>query len=1410
MTDSIQPKPDFSADRRKLLEILLKEEGLAEKSSLDTIPPRPVGEPTQLSYTQQRLWFLDQMEPGNPNYNISLAIRLRGPLEISALEKSINEIVKRHETLRTTFGQFQDRPVQIVSEFQPMDIRVSDLETVPFSAREETIRRLVEAEAIAPFDLEKGPLFRISLLALDDADHILLVTMHHIISDGWSLGVLLKELEALYNAFTSGQASTLTSLPIQYGDFAAWQRDWLQGKVLEKQIDYWRKNLGGSPGVLELPTDHPRPAVQTYHGAQVVLELPAPLRKSLQGLGREQDATLFMTLLAGFNILLGRLAGQEDLNVCAPIAGRNRVETEGLIGFFINSLVLRTILSGNPSFRDLLSQVRETTLGAYENQDIPFEKLVEVLNPERDMSRTPLFQVMFNMLNLNLGDLNLNGLTAELISRAEPEAKFDLTLYAVERSEVIQLNLVYNTDLFSEKRMKEMLSQYQNLLVQIVDQPDRQVYDYSLVTSGSKASLADPRQKLIAEWEGSVHDRFMKNANQVPTAIALNDPCGSWSYGQLNLLSNQLAYYLRRRGIQNQDVVAIYGHRSAALVWAVLGVLKAGGAFVILDPAYPSVRLIETLRQASPHGWLQIQAAGDPPDELKAFLAAQGDLAQLILPGSVQEADSLMLDIPHEDLRITVNPDDLAYLAFTSGSTGKPKGILGTHRPLAHFFEWYCQTFDLRSSDRFSMLSGLSHDPLLRDIFTPLWLGATLRIPEPDTIHSPEQLVSWIYKQEITVAHLTPSLGKLLTQADLRDPGDKKLVNLRYAFFGGDRLLRQLYLKLRQLAPEVIVVSFYGTTETPQGMAYKQITDKPVPNGERSHKSWKEVVPLGKGIDNVQLLILNSAGQQAGIGELGEICIRTPYLTQGYLDDEQLTQERYIQNPFIQDDECRIYKTGDLGRYLPNGEVEFAGRSDSQVNIRGYRIELSEVEGVLSQNSAVQSIAVKIWEDKNGDNRLVAYVVPAANVNPGIEDLRRHISKQLPDYMVPSVFVFLDNLPLTPNGKLDERALPEPSLARPELAGAYISPESPVEKLLAEIWTEVLGVERVGIQDNFFDLGGHSLLSVRLFVRIREVFDVNLPLNSLFRNPTIEYLAELINEQAGLKTWSSLVEMQPYGSHQPFYCVHGLTGDTLWFENLIPYICPDQPLWGLQSQGLDGVQEPLLTIEEMASHYVDEIRRFQPNGPYYLGGYSFGGTIAYEMARQFSLQNQEVGLIAIIDHATPKSDYYHYRLSLNFLINVLRNLPYRAADFLRLRPDQVALRLTRKVRRYGKRLKWLLLPSARRSFQVNAADLIDEAPHLPEHIQKIIEVNFRAVFAYNPQQYSGKITLIRARGGRLLCNHDPKMGWGKFAQGGVDIRIIPGSHLSIFKQPHIRYLAEKIQVCLDEAQSEIKPSNTER
>jgi amino acid adenylation domain-containing protein/non-ribosomal peptide synthase protein (TIGR01720 family) len=1090
----------------------------AQTTSEPQLPLSPVthDQPLPLSYVQERLWFLDQLTPGNPTYNIASALRLQGPLMIAALIQSVNEVIRRHAILRTTFSNAQGQPLQVIASNLKGTLPVIDLRDIPQPQREAEALRLAAEEARRSFDLSRGPLVRTQVIELDQTEHVALLTIHHIVADGWSMAVLLRELTALYAAYSLGRPSPLPELPVQYADFAVWQRGWLQGETLQSQLAYWKKQIEGTV-TLDLPTDYPRPIIQTYAGASTTLRLAQALSESLKTFSRQAGVTLFMSLLAAFKILLQRYTGQDDLSLGSPIAGRTRAEVEPLIGFFINTLVLRTDLSGNPTFRELVGRVRQTTLGAYAHQDIPFEQLLEALQPERDLSRTPLFQILFNMLNFPEVKTRLpSGLTLEHVPTPENGSKFDLTLHVEDQPDGLRFDLVYNPDLFSDARMIELLAQYEFLLQQVLQDPNIPIGQYSLVTPATRPKLPDPTETLDDGWIGAVHEIVSRHARRAPQQVAIVDRQASWTYDTLEVRSNQLAQALQAQGIQRGDIIAIYAHRSAALIWAILGVFKAGAAFVIFDPNLPTARLTKYLQIARPQGWLQIAAAGALPEALATCLKDLGCHCRWELPAEPgPEALNPFSQYPSQAPLVAVGPDDLASIVFTSGSTGQPKVVIGHHGSLTHFMPWFGQTFGMSSTDRFSLLAGIAFDFLQRELFTSLCLGATLCLPDPDYFSTPGWLASWLRQQAITIIHLTPATGQLLTEG-VRE----SIPSLRTAFFIGEALTRGDAARLKQLAPNLTCINLYGSTEGQRAVSYYVIADplNSQAGAEHSPRRVREIIPLGRGIQDVQLILLNTAQQLAGVGEIGEIYLRSPHLGIGYKDDEALTRERFRLNPFTQRPGDRINKTGDLGRYLPDGNVESLGRADQQVKIRGFRLELGEVEAALRSHAAVRECAVVARhlnttpEAPARDKRLVAYLVRReAQTQPvTVDQLHRFLKERLPDYMLPAAYVFLEALPLTPTRKVDRQALPAPELIRPELQETFVAPRTPTEEVLAGIWATVLGLEQVGIHDNFFALGGHSLLATRVFSRLRDTFQIEVPLRALFESPTVAGLAEHI------------------------------------------------------------------------------------------------------------------------------------------------------------------------------------------------------------------------------------------------------------------------------------------------------------
>jgi amino acid adenylation domain-containing protein len=1323
--------------------------------------------PAPLSSGQERLWFMDRLEPNSPLYNIPTALRLTGDLNESALKDALNEIVRRHEALRTTFESNEGAPVQKLNPATEVPFTTADISQAANGSRDVEARRQIREFANQPFDLTRDLMLRAKLIRLAPREHILVLVVHHIAGDEWSLRVLFKELALLYEARVTGREMNLPALPIQYSDYAEWQRELLQSPAYNEHLDYWRKQLEGCTPNLELPTDKPRASVCAHRGALAHHVVAQQTLEAVKNLSRRENATLFMTLLAAFNVLLHRYTRQEDILVGSPMAGRTRAEMEELIGFFVNTLVLRTQLRDDMPFTDLLKQVRETTVGAYAHQDLPFEKLVETLQPERSASGSPLVQVMFAFENGYVDEQLLPGLKVEAIDVETGTAKFDLVFVAQEDRGGLRLIAEYDTDLFSSAMIARLLGHFENLLASICAQPERLIAKHEFIGPAEKQRLlvelnktqsAFPRNKTIPEL-------VEESVAKTPNAPAISYGGVTMTYAELNAKANQVARRLQTEGIARGGFVGLLMEPSCESVVAMLGILKTGAAYVPLDPAYPQDRLEFMLQDAG----------------AKITIAHQ-HLAKLISDGQTQFIflDSTFKSMSSEkadNIRAKIEPLDIAYVIYTSGSTGVPKGLCVAHRSVVRLVR-NTDYVDIQPSDVIAQGSSQSFDASIFEIWGALMNGAKVAGIKKDDLINPQALFQILRKERVSMIFLTTALfNQLASEA----PGIFE--PLRYVFFGGEACNPKAVASVLKNRPARSVVHVYGPTETTVFATSFPVRDVP---------EDAKTIPIGHPISNTTAYVVDGAGNLAPIGVPGELLLGGDGVAVGYLNRAELTRDKFIPDCFSSDPEVRLYRTGDLVRRREDGAIEFLGRIDNQVKIRGFRIELGEVESALLKHPAVRKTVVVAREDKAGDKKLVAYVEPNPGQKADGADLKAFLKQSLPDFMVPSAFVVLDHLPLSTNGKIDRKSLPAPEWKTTERV--FQAAVDEIEQKIAKIWEHTLGVQPIGVTDNFFDLGGHSLLAVKVFAQFEKVFERKLPLATLFKAPTIRQLAEIIRGESKPQAWSTIVDIQPKGSKRAIFWVHSLGGDGgggfFYYRRLATLLGEDQPSFGIRSP-----QEPFDTIEGMAAFYIRALKEMQPQGPYQLGGFCFGGIVAYEMARQLEAAGEKVSLLAVLESAPPNLDKLHARMprSARFSIeNVYENL----RDFVSHSPsEQVAM-----VKRKARKMRDKLAPRhADRAAHPPPAlkDLIDMSKY-PKDYVKYAETHWKALESYLPGPYGGAVHLFRARKQPLRIT-DPSLGWNIVAPGRVRIEVIPGTHETMVTEPHVQMLAQKVSEAIREA-----------
>ncbi len=1325
-----------------------------------TIRKAERGSPLPLSFAQERMWFLYRLSPGAAAYNIPASVRLHGPLNKAALRWSVDELVRRHEALRTTFAQHDGQARQLIHESLTPEWAEEDLRHLPEDIREPRALELATVEARRPFNLEQGPLLRILLIQLGEEDHVLVMSTHHIISDQWSYGVIARDLVKCYNAWCAGEPFRIQpDLPIQYADFALWQRTWLTGSVLAEQVEHWKSKLSDLPSIA-LPTDRPRLPVHSFKGDHVSLDLPWALVNRLKQLSIREGVTLYMVFLAGFFGLLHRLTQQRDVVIGTPIANRNRLEIEDLIGTFVNTLVLRTDVTGDLTFRKLLGNVRDLSLDAYAHQDVPFEKLVEELRPDRSQGGLPLVQVLFNFANTPFGRTEFHHLSWMPYEVSRGAAQLDLGL-SIDPFASRKAYLEFNTDLFDRATAERWLALYRQLMENIADHPEE--------TLGRLGLLTEPEQhRIIREWNATdmLFDRhacfpqlFEAQVSRTPGAIAVRFEDTELSYAELNRRANRLAHHLRDCNVGPDVVVGIFLERSVDLLISLLAVMKAGGAYLPLVPGLPLRRLA-----------VMIEASHAAMIVTHSSLSA--DLPPHQLPAICLDRDAEMLTRYSTDNPVPLaEPQHLVYVLFTSGSTGQPKAVEIEHRSLGNFLFSMQREPGLACSDVVIAVTPLSFDIAGLELYLPLLVGARILLANRRQAMEGAWLQRELDHGTVTVMQATPATWRLLLQSGWQ--GTRKVKVL----CGGESLPRELAQEL--LARAGSVWNVYGPTETTIWSTLERV------------RSADHTVPIGRPIANTQVYVLDQNREAMPVGIPGELYIGGLGVARGYRFAPELTRERFVPNPFRAGE--RLYRTGDQVKWLPDGRLDYVGRIDFQVKLRGFRIELGEIESLLDADPTIKQAIAVVREDVPGDKRLVAYVTAAEGRRCDPTALRQSLRAAVPDYMVPAAIVPLTEFPLTANGKIDRSALPMPS---PDPLGEgvkCIEPRNRIELQLVAIWEQVLGITPIGVHDNFFAVGGYSLLALRMFSAIEQTFGTRLPMALLFQAPTIEQLADVLADEGCTVRWRSLVAIQPEGKNLPFFAVPGVGGNVLVFARLAKLLGNDQPFYGLQARGLDGKEKPFMRVEDMAAHYIEEIRSVQPRGPYLIGGTCTGGLTAYEIAQQLTAIG-EVVILVIIESWHPRS-YVHHWSRPPYLIWPLLFVGMKLSAYYRL------------MRRLPMK-EWPTFWRGKLKRLWNLMHHTEAAEHQDEFLYKdqVTYATFHAVARYDLKLFHGPVlNVIASKHPVTNSTDDTRLVFGQSALGMSRTIYLPAEDSGrLFVAPHVQELAVQLKMFWEAARSQLR------
>jgi len=1380
-------KKELKKRKNALVEILKSEEAkVAGVSSVNVFYSGD--EPVPVTYAQQSFLFLEQLNPGNTSNYLVDAYRMKGDLNIDCLSKSINEIRRRHDILRTNFYYLEGRPFQKVNSFKAVKIKQSDLTGISENERENIFQDEAEKIIKQPFDLESDSLFKIYLYKMDDEEYIFLIKVHHIIFDGFSFGLFYNELSTFYEAFRENKQPEAAELPVQYGMYASWRRKLVEEGKLDQEIQYWKQTLKDAPAELELPADRHRPKTQTYRGDKYYFSIEEKLYSQLLNLCRQHQCSLFMVLTAIYKVILYRYSNQEDIVVGFPISVRNEPELENLLGMFVNMLPLRTRLTGNLSFLDLLKNCKKVTTQAYANQQLPFEKLVEELNVKRDSSRNPVFQHSIGLLPANNFELHLAGLHTSTVSVSTKSAQFDFHLQFWQQDNKLDGFIEFNTDIFDESTIRRLVEHFKEVAGNVISKPNQKLAQIPILTEAEEKQfeLWNKTDKEFG-FKGNFLDLLNEKARKFKNHTALVNGNDKLTYGELHARAEKVAALLQKKGIESDQLVGVFMERSTEMIVAVLGIIKAGAAYMPLDPSYPEKRNSFMLK-----------------DTGVGILLTHTQLEDKV---SSYEVESIYLD---RDWKLIENssqqyqkpelqPDNLAYVIYTSGSTGTPKGVEVTHKNMLNFCLAANDEYKVEPDDRVLQFASIAFDIFVEEVFISLSSGASLVLRNKEILKGTNSFWDFTAHHNISIVSLPTAYWHTLCSQIETNNIDIK--NLRLFIVGGGAMsLAMLERWQNKIGKEIRVLNSYGPTEATVAVSCFDVT--------HYKASQEHSLPIGKPTKNSKLYILDCNGRKCPVGIPGELFIGGPQVAKGYLNRPGLTEQKFIDDLFSNTPSSKLYKTGDVCRFLPDGNIEFMGRNDSQIKLRGLRIELGEIEQALLRHKSVKEAVVVVCESDSGDKQLVGYLVPFDN-DININKLQKEIRQELAAYMVPSAYVVIDEIPLTVNGKVNKKALPEPDRSNMTNSDEIVLPGNETEAELKKIWEAILNIEPISVKDNFFDIGGNSLKAVVLFDELRKLTNDALPLATLFEAPTISQLAKVISgrdEESLKKSLGLAVKINAKESSNsnkaPFFCVHGHFGNVLNFERLAKELEGSHPFYGLQAIGITGKEKPLTSIPKIAEKYVREIKKVQPEGPYFIGGFCFGTLVALEIAHQMKENGDEVSRLVMFD---PHPTMYQNLLDNNAIKNFRK---YFKSQRLEIHTSELSVLGKAERTTYMVKLIVRNIISRVRSVMLKISDRICE--HLDWSLPKIfcdVELtNELANSKYQRKRWSGQVDLFMSKEVVQGYSKNPEKDWEGITEGKVNVHLVNDDGIiaggEMFNEPYVNNLAAKVSQCLDISDNE--------